>query len=41
MKVYRVNKEGFVESLNTDGSYHPPRWFKTIAMAIKYANKKK
>jgi len=34
MKVYRKNpKTGFIESINTDGSYKPKGWSTTKAAA--------
>jgi len=26
MKVYKKNRQGFIEELNTDGSYRPKGW---------------
>jgi len=37
MKVFRKNKSGFVEELNTEGSYKPKGWSNTR----EAANKKK
>lgn len=37
MKLYRKNKQGFIEELNTDGSYKPKGWSKTW----EAANRKK
>ena len=29
MRVYRVNKDGFMESINTVGNYKAPGWYST------------
>jgi len=39
MKVYRQNRSGFVEELNTDGSYKPVGWSTTKAAARRKGNR--
>ena len=33
MIVYRINRQGFIEELNTDGNYKPTGWSRTKAEA--------
>ena len=33
MKVYRMTRAGFIEEINTDGSYKPVGWSRTKAEA--------
>ena len=33
MKVYKQNRSGFIEELNTDGSYKPVGWSTTKTAA--------
>ena len=40
MTVYRYNKEGYLETLNTVGDYKPKGWYTTIKSAKRYKNKK-
>ena len=35
MIVYRINRQGFIEELNTDGNYKPTGWSRTKAEAIR------
>lgn len=41
MKVYRKDKNGFIEELNTEGSYRPKGWSLTKEAAKKRGNSKK
>lgn len=38
MKVYRATKSGFITSINTDGNYKPPKWYKSYNGAYKHRN---
>ncbi len=35
MKIYRKRKNGFIETINTVGSYCPPGWSKSYHAANK------
>ena len=35
MKLYRMTKEGYIEELVTQGTYHPPGWYTTRWKAAK------
>ena len=39
MKVYKMNRSGFIEELNTDGEYKPTGWSMTKAEAKRRANR--
>jgi hypothetical protein len=39
MKVYRMNRSGFIEELNTDGNYKPTGWSTSRAAAKRRANR--
>jgi len=41
MKVYKMNRSGFIEELNTDGSYKPIGWSTTKAAAKRKGNRQK
>lgn len=36
MRVYRVSKDGFIESINTAGNYKPLGWYSTPEEARKH-----
>jgi len=39
MTIYRCNKEGYIETINTDGNYKPKGWSDTKEKAIKRGSK--
>ena len=41
MKVYKMNRSGFIEELNTDGSYKPVGWSTTKAAAKRKGHRQK
>jgi len=41
MKVYKMNRSGFIEELNTDGEYKPTGWSTTRAEAKRRGDRQK
>jgi len=39
MTVYKINKDGFIEEINTDGNYKPHGWYRTKEIAFRYRNR--
>ena len=39
MKVYKMNRSGFIEELNTDGEYKPTGWSTSKAEAKRRVNR--